>query len=48
VTRRADLERLASMPGIEAAIVGRALYTGDLQLAQDEWVIGAAAHAVER
>lgn len=45
VTRRADLVRLAAMPGVEAAIVGRALYTGDLQLERDEWVVEAAADA---
>jgi phosphoribosylformimino-5-aminoimidazole carboxamide ribotide isomerase len=37
VTRRTDLAALAATPGIAGAIVGRALYTGDLQLALDEW-----------
>ena len=29
-----DLRRLAAHPGIEGAIIGRALYTGDIELAQ--------------
>jgi phosphoribosylformimino-5-aminoimidazole carboxamide ribotide isomerase len=45
VTRHADLTRLAAIPGVEAAIVGRALYTGDLSLAPDEWQIGATSSA---
>lgn len=47
VSRREDLERLATIPGVEAAIVGRALYTGDLVLAPGEWVIGTAPAASE-
>jgi phosphoribosylformimino-5-aminoimidazole carboxamide ribotide isomerase len=38
VTSRADLAALAAQPGIVGAIIGRALYTGDLRLAVDEWV----------
>lgn len=39
VSCRADLERLATIPGVEATIVGRALYTGDVVLADGEWTI---------
>lgn len=39
VSRREHLIALAATPGIEAAIVGRALYTEYLQLATDEWVV---------
>jgi phosphoribosylformimino-5-aminoimidazole carboxamide ribotide isomerase len=45
VTRHADLLRLSEIPGVEAAIVGRALYTGDLRLGSAEWEIGAPASA---
>jgi phosphoribosylformimino-5-aminoimidazole carboxamide ribotide isomerase len=38
VTRREDLTALAAEPGISGAIVGRALYTGDLRLEPDEWI----------
>lgn len=38
VARRADLDRLAAIPGVEAAIVGQALYTGNLTLGPDEWL----------
>jgi phosphoribosylformimino-5-aminoimidazole carboxamide ribotide isomerase len=34
-----DLQRLATITGVEAAIVGRALYTGDVVLESDEWEI---------
>ncbi|HLT18327.1 MAG TPA: 1-(5-phosphoribosyl)-5-[(5-phosphoribosylamino)methylideneamino]imidazole-4-carboxamide isomerase [Thermomicrobiales bacterium] len=37
VARRADLDRLAAIPGVEAAIVGQALYTGNLTLGPGEW-----------
>lgn len=47
VTRRADLEHLAAIPGVEAAIVGRALYTGDLQLESEEWVVEAVSSAAD-
>ncbi len=42
VARRDDLTKLAAMPGIEAVIVGRALYTGDLILTAGEWEFNAA------
>lgn len=50
VARREDLAALAAQPGIVGAIVGRALYTGALQLAPDEWVWngqGALGFALE-
>ena len=37
VARREDLAALAAEPGIVGAIVGRALYTGDLRLEPSEW-----------
>ena len=37
VSSREDLRLLAGMPGVEATIVGRALYTGDVQLSHGEW-----------
>lgn len=43
VTRRDDLAALAAEPGIVGAIVGRALYTGDLQLGPAEWTWPAPA-----
>jgi phosphoribosylformimino-5-aminoimidazole carboxamide ribotide isomerase len=43
VSRLEDLKRLASIDGVEATIVGRALYTGDLVLRPGEWDIGAAS-----
>ena len=39
VSCREDLERLAMITGVEAAIVGRALYTGDVVLTTGEWTI---------
>jgi phosphoribosylformimino-5-aminoimidazole carboxamide ribotide isomerase len=42
VRHRADLLELAAVPGIVGAIVGRALYTGDLHLGIGEWEIDAA------
>lgn len=47
VSRREDVERLAVIPGVEAAIVGRALYTGDLVVhgAGEWWVPAPAAGA---
>ena len=39
VATRAHLWRLATIPGVDEAIVGRALYTGDVVLSGDEWVI---------
>lgn len=41
VSRREDLQRLAGIPGVEAAIVGRALYTGDVKLSHGEWELDA-------
>ena len=43
VSKRSDLERLATIAGVEATIVGRALYTGDLVLGPGEWTLGHAA-----
>lgn len=37
VSKRDDLQRLADIPGVEATIVGRALYTGDVKLSHGEW-----------
>lgn len=42
VARNDDLVRLARIPGVEAAIVGRALYTGDVVLGVGEWTIDPA------
>lgn len=41
VASREHLVALASIPGVTAAIVGRALYTGDLQLGPGDWVLDA-------
>lgn len=41
VATRAHLNQLAAVPGVEAAIVGRALYTGALTLADHEWQLDA-------
>jgi phosphoribosylformimino-5-aminoimidazole carboxamide ribotide isomerase len=44
VGSRSDLEALARVPGVEAAIVGRALYEGRVRFERPEdWVIGAEA-----
>ena len=37
VARREHLAALADIPGVEGAIVGRALYTGDVVLGPGEW-----------
>jgi phosphoribosylformimino-5-aminoimidazole carboxamide ribotide isomerase len=37
VARREQLAALAAIPGVEAAIVGRAIYTGDVVLGPGEW-----------
>lgn len=37
VCSRADLDTLAAIAGVEAAIVGKALYTGDVVLGSGEW-----------
>lgn len=39
VARREHLMALAAVPGVEAAIVGRAIYTGDVVLGPGEWVV---------
>ncbi|HEY8597855.1 MAG TPA: 1-(5-phosphoribosyl)-5-[(5-phosphoribosylamino)methylideneamino]imidazole-4-carboxamide isomerase [Thermomicrobiales bacterium] len=37
VAKREHLPALAALPGVEAVIVGRALYTGDVVLGPGEW-----------
>lgn len=37
-----DLRQLATIDGVEAAIVGRAIYTGDVVLGQGEWILQPA------
>ena len=39
VARREHLAALAALPGVEATIVGRALYTGDVVLGPGEWEV---------
>lgn len=39
VASREHLEVLAGIPGVDEAIVGRALYTGDVTLHGDDWVV---------
>ncbi len=39
VATREHLRQLATIPGVDEAIVGRALYTGDVVLTGDEWQI---------
>lgn len=39
VAHRDHLPALAAIPGVEAAIVGRALYTGDVMLRPGEWEV---------
>ena len=39
VAHRDHLPALAALPGVEAAIVGRALYTGDVVLGPGEWEV---------
>lgn len=41
------LRELARIPGVEAAIVGRALYTGDVVLSTGEWVADGLSTATE-
>ena len=41
VAKREHLARLARIAGVESAIVGRALYSGDVTLEKDEWVWSA-------
>jgi phosphoribosylformimino-5-aminoimidazole carboxamide ribotide isomerase len=45
VSRREDIERLAGIPGVEATIVGRALYTGDVVLNAGEWTFSEGSGA---
>lgn len=45
VSRRADIVRLAEIDGVEATIVGRALYTGDVVLEPGEWTFSAGSGA---
>jgi phosphoribosylformimino-5-aminoimidazole carboxamide ribotide isomerase len=47
VASREHLQQLATIPGVDEAIVGRALYTGDVVLTGDEWVIEAASGRLE-
>ena len=46
VARRSDFDRLAAITGVEAVIVGRALYTNDIILERDEWV-WKSSHSTE-
>jgi phosphoribosylformimino-5-aminoimidazole carboxamide ribotide isomerase len=39
VARREQLSTLAAIPGVEGAILGRALYTGDVVLGPGEWEV---------
>ena len=39
VAHREHLAHLAAIPGVEGAIVGRALYTGDVALGPGEWEV---------
>ena len=39
VARREHLAALAAIPGVESAIVGRAIYTGDVTLGPGEWEV---------
>jgi len=41
VATRAHLEQLAAIPGVDEAIVGRALYTSDVVLAGSDWMLDA-------
>jgi phosphoribosylformimino-5-aminoimidazole carboxamide ribotide isomerase len=45
VASRTHLEALARLPAVVEAIVGRALYTGDVVLHGDDWVIASDADA---
>ena len=48
VASREHLTALAALPGVEGAIVGRALYTGDLALGPGEWKFERRATSDER
>jgi phosphoribosylformimino-5-aminoimidazole carboxamide ribotide isomerase len=43
VAKVEHLRTLATIPGVDEAIVGRALYTGDVALSGDDWLIGTSA-----
>jgi phosphoribosylformimino-5-aminoimidazole carboxamide ribotide isomerase len=43
-----QLRALAAIPNVTEAIVGKALYTGDVTLEPAGWVIDAPPHAAER
>ena len=47
VASRDHLRQLATIPGVDEAIVGRALYTGDVVLSGDEWVVAPAGSDAE-
>lgn len=47
VATRDHLRQLATVPGVDEAIVGRALYTGDVSLSGDDWLIEPEAHSGE-
>jgi phosphoribosylformimino-5-aminoimidazole carboxamide ribotide isomerase len=48
VARWSDLEQLASIPNVEAAIVGRALYDGTIDIsATGSWRVGEVAGQIE-
>jgi phosphoribosylformimino-5-aminoimidazole carboxamide ribotide isomerase len=42
VAQREHLQQLALIPGVDEAIVGRALYTGDIVLHGDDWVVSGS------
>jgi phosphoribosylformimino-5-aminoimidazole carboxamide ribonucleotide (ProFAR) isomerase len=43
VAKVEHLRTLATIPGVDEAIVGRALYTGDVALSGDDWLISTSA-----
>lgn len=45
VGSRRHIEQLAAIPGVEAVIVGSALYTGAVELGQSEWNWSSASRA---
>jgi phosphoribosylformimino-5-aminoimidazole carboxamide ribotide isomerase len=47
VARHEHLSQLARIPGVDEAIVGRALYTGDITLRGDQWRIRAETQPLE-
>jgi phosphoribosylformimino-5-aminoimidazole carboxamide ribotide isomerase len=48
IARQRHLAQLASIPGVEAAIVGRALYTGDIVLTGADWVVSGPVKEATR